>query len=215
MARNLIALLPLLLTCACAGTPSTPEIYLKNHNLPEAIPASFPHCYNYGCNKVENISLTTKEWNKIEMPFATKLTSADDEKAAIKKSIQNFENIVGKITGTENDIYGTFRHVGFAQQDCIDESTNTTIYLSLLHQRGNLKFHTPSAPDTRMPFFNGGIWPHRTAVMIENETQIPWAVDSWFHDNGFPPEIIPLAQWKSGWKPQKNLRKPGASFINP
>ncbi len=32
-----------------------------------------------------------------------------------------------------------------------------------------------------------------------------YAVDSWFHDNGVPAEIVPLPDWLSGWMPRESL----------
>ena len=40
--------------------------------------------------------------------------------------------------------------------------------------------------------------------MEEIETGQKYAVDSWFEDNGHPAHIVPLIEWKKGWKPQKD-----------
>ncbi|MCB1563671.1 MAG: hypothetical protein KDJ75_08870, partial [Alphaproteobacteria bacterium] len=126
-----------------------------------------------------------------------------------------FERVVGPRAGTDDDVFGTFGKVGPGQHDCIDESTNTTVYLSLLNQKGLIRFHSISAPDTRSPLFMRGRWPHRTAVVFENGTGTAYAVDSWFHDNGFDAEVVPLQRWKEGWKPEKNLRKRRDFVANP
>lgn len=91
------------------------------------------------------------------------------------------------------------------QHDCVDESLNTTIYLTLLERKGLLKFHSVGTPTVRLPLIHAGRWPHQTATMIDTQSQIPYAVDSWFHDNGFPAEIIALEKWKKGWKPDAIL----------
>jgi hypothetical protein len=44
-------------------------------------------------------------------------------------------------------------------------------------------------------------WPHNTAVLIENGTGASYAVDSWFFANGVEPAIVPLDEWKAGWRP--------------
>jgi hypothetical protein len=64
-----------------------------------------------------------------------------------------------------------------------------------------IHFHDVLSPTGRFPVFHGGRWPHQTAVIQEVDTKNSYAVDSWFHDNGHPPEIVPLKQWKKGWKP--------------
>ncbi|MCW8890369.1 MAG: hypothetical protein OQL20_06910, partial [Sedimenticola sp.] len=85
------------------------------------------------------------------------------------------------------------------RMDCIDESTNTTNYLYMIQQAGALRWHHLKEPVTRGFFFFG--WPHTTAVIQQQDTKTEWAVDSWFHDNGIAPEIIPLKQWAAGWNP--------------
>lgn len=44
-------------------------------------------------------------------------------------------------------------------------------------------------------------WPHTTAVISETVSGRRFAVDSWFHDNGQPPEIVALDIWRWGWSP--------------
>jgi len=204
--RGLLAALPLILS-ACSLPPATPENYLQTKGLPDATLASFPHCYNYGCDKVVQVSLKEEDWQDIEALFVPPSQNAEEERKRISRAIGLFERMIGPITGTQNDVYGTFGNIGTGQHDCIDESTNTTIYLSLLAQKGYLYFHLVSAPDTRSPLFISGRWPHRTAVIIEKSSKAAYGVDSWFHDNGFDAEIVPLPAWKEGWKPAENLRK--------
>jgi len=44
--------------------------------------------------------------------------------------------------------------------------------------------------------------PHTTAVIQEKSNFEKYAVDSWYQDNGEDPFIVPLANWKAGWKPE-------------
>lgn len=196
------ALLSLFLLQACASS-FTQYDYLKKQNIPKPAQHEFPHCYRYGCDKITTVNFTESDWHKIETIF--KNQSAAQERSSIAKSIGAFERIVGAKTGTKADIHGTFKASGPYQQDCIDESTNTTIYLSILDQRELLKHHTVRAPETRLPLIHAGTWPHRTALIQEKQSQKLYAVDSWFHDNGVPAEVIPLKQWKKGWTVEENL----------
>ncbi|MBU6235894.1 MAG: hypothetical protein KGQ41_08615, partial [Alphaproteobacteria bacterium] len=100
------------------------------------------------------------------------------------------------------DVRDTYIQGGMFQQDCVDESTNTTTYLRLLEMKGWLKFHTVSAPNSRLFLTSGNLGPHSTAVIEDKKTKAKFAVDSWYHDNGEPAEIVDLQEWKSGWKPQ-------------
>lgn len=151
--------------------------------------------------------LTEKEWTNIHMLFTPAPQSAAQERERISQSIALFETYVGARTGTEVDGYGTFRNMGNFHHDCVDESTNTTVYLIMLRDRGLITFHTLAAPDTRFPLINGGRWPHKTAVIRDTRTHDRYAVDSWFHDNGFPAEVISMNSWKKGWKPEENFER--------
>lgn len=198
---------------ACSSGEFTQYDYLKKHDIPKPSQEEFSQCYRYGCDKIATVKLSSQEWLTIDNHFAQQPDSAEQERENIRQAIGTFEKIVGEKTGTKADIYGTFRASGPYQQDCIDESTNTTIYLSLLEQRGLLNYHTVLAPQSRVPLIHSGRWPHRTAQIQDTQTKIKYAVDSWFHDNGFPAEIVPMALWKKGWKAEENLRQGSASDV--
>ncbi|MCB1555996.1 MAG: hypothetical protein KDJ15_01650, partial [Alphaproteobacteria bacterium] len=144
------------------------------------------------------------EWESIAALFPAQRDAAR-ERSAIARAIGRFEEIVGARNGTSADKSGTFAGTGkTGQHDCIDESTNTTMYLTLLEKEGILRFHGVSGPLSRTPFTTlgqGKLWPHQTAVIREIADGKSYAVDSWFHDNGHPAEIVPLATWRAGWAP--------------
>lgn len=190
---------------ACAGGNNID--YLEMRDIPAPTIESFTHCYNYGCAKRETIKMPATTLKKIKSHFTPRPKDADAEKKAIIQSLQTLEQDIGEIVGTKNDKRGTFRtyqddsiESKSFQQDCIDESTNTTTYLTLLNNLGYLKFHSPAFPATRQPF-SGGNWWHQTATIVNNETGIRYAVDTWFEDNGKAGYIVPLHEWKDGWKP--------------
>lgn len=193
-------LLTFLLLTSCSGIG--PEAYLAQHGVTAPVPQSFGHCRAYGCSKVDTVSLSKEQWHSIEKLFAGSSGDAAAERAIIAQAIGRFEQIVGKITGTEEDIAGTYKKFGLYQQDCVDESINTTIYLSLLQQKGLIKFHRTGTPTARTIFTTARPGPHQTAVLIEKDTGARYAADSWFHDNGYPAEIVPLQEWKWGWRPE-------------
>lgn len=113
------------------------------------------------------------------------------------------EKIVGGLTGTEEDVRGTFRKTGRLQLDCVDESTNTTAYLIAFAERGYLKHHTVEGPSSRFLLHGRPGWPHQTAVIKETETGQRYAIDSWFYDNGHPAVSVPLEEWSDGWTPRR------------
>ena len=183
---------------ACATQNSSPNIYFRKNDLQPPVLNSFPHCRGGGCTKVDTVSLKPADTIRIKKLFPAR--NAQAERRQIARAIGEWEKIVGRRTGTFRDTGDSYSGDPF-QQDCVDESTNTTVYLALMQQMGLLKFHTVNAPQSRAPLFSGRFGPHRTAQIEDRKTHMRYAVDSWFHDNGRPAEIIDMKSWKSGWRP--------------
>lgn len=200
--RKLLLTLALPLTISACAMDHNAQDYLAAKNL-RLHGDTLPHCYNYGCQKTVQITLSEPEWLEIRAVMAPPTENAAAERNKIAAAIALFEQFVGAHAGTNHDKSGTFKGMGarHPQLDCIDESINTTIYLIALQDRGLLLHHTVGAPTTRTPLLSPVGWPHRTAVITDKEMGHLYAVDSWFHDNGTRPEIITLKQWKDGWKP--------------
>lgn len=192
----------ILILAGCASPQSTPDAYLAGRGLAKETPARFTHCQGYGCLKKTHITMTDKDWTPFVKIFKPKPKNAEQERERITRAVGLFERKMGAITGTHADKAGTFGSTGPGQMDCVDESTNTTIYLSLLEQKELLKFHEVHAPTSRVPIIHAGSWPHQTAVIAEKKTGVLYAVDSWFRDNGASADIAPLKTWKEGWKPE-------------
>lgn len=162
--------------------------------------AAFEVCFGGGCAEVRSLALTTTEWQKVMAIFVNPPINAQQERQLIAKGVAQLETIVGEKIGTSNDLAGTFFKGRLSgQQDCNDESINTTTYMRLMHQAGLLKRHQIEDTSTRNFFFNG--WPHSSAVIRDSSTNTQFAVDSWFYDNGAPPVIVPLSEWKAGFRP--------------
>lgn len=203
----LIVILSLIIV-GCSVSEDSHKAYLIKKNVPLSADNQFSHCRAYGCKEIDRVALSKKQWHKIERTFHPHAKTAEIERKQIAKAIAVFEQEVGKLTGTKVDHYGTFKKLGTHQQDCVDESVNTTIYLDLLMQRGLLKFHSVQSPEARFPLIHAGRWPHQSAVITELENAKSYAVDSWFHDNGYDAEVIPLSEWKRGWKPETHKQNP-------
>lgn len=194
----------LLISCGAAGNYKD---YLRMHNIPPPTPENFIHCHSYGCQTPVQVALPNTTKDKVKKLFTPAVKNAQAEREKIAQAIKIFETDIGALTGTDNDKRGTFRlyeeEIEGLQQDCIDESTNTTIYLGLMDEIGFLKFHKPIFPANRQPFLGGAPWWHQTAVIQDIETHEKFAVDSWFRDNGHAAFIVPLQEWKEGWMAPK------------
>ncbi len=201
-------LMGLLALCACEHElyPSMTS-YMQGKALPAPTIQSFPHCQNYGCRLYKNVMLNDADWNTIVRSFGSPAKNAAQEREKIAKTIAVFEQIVGPLTETDGDRRGTFVQTGAGQLDCVDESTNTTIYMTLLAQKKLILFHEINQPQVRYPIISGRGWMHQTAVITEKDTGAQYAVDSWFDDNGAPARVIPLQEWHDGWHPDDGLSR--------
>ena len=193
MTRLLLAIAAIQMS-ACAGMRAAA------FTAPAPTPRNIPVCSGYGCANIDTVRLDEAEWRAVRARFHPRADSPAAERRLLAGAIGQLERSVGPKTGTEGDKGGTFPGMFEAgQMDCIDESTNTTVYLRLLAAEGLLRWHTVGEPVTRGYFVFG--WPHTTATIREKNSADEYAVDSWFFDNGAEPVIIPLEQWRDGWNP--------------
>ena len=178
------------------------DTFVREDIITEPAYDHFSVCHAHGCAELDQIGLSATEWKSLQQVFRRKTTSPERERALIALAIARFETLAGKRTGTWNDKGGDLKGLGQdGQMDCIDESINTTTYLRILQRAGLLHWHTVEDRSTRGWFVRG--WPHTTAVIRDTRSGELYAVDSWFEDNGKPPYIVPLKQWKNGWEPGK------------
>lgn len=203
MKKSASILILCLALSACAGSGDGRYApYLARKGVTRLAPDGFDHCHGYGCRLIGKAALTDGDWQDIEPLFVAN-RSAEEERVAIASAIGIFEQKIGERTGTSADKGGTYVQLGDNQHDCVDESVNTTIYLSLLDGHGLLRHHTAGTPTARIPPFSRGLGPHQTAIITDTGSSDRFAVDSWFHDNGVPAEIVPLDAWFFGWRPGK------------
>ncbi|MFM1891730.1 MAG: hypothetical protein RLZ44_807 [Pseudomonadota bacterium] len=203
MWRELATLSGFALLAGCAATPHEAyhQMALQQGMIATPTPAQFSVCHQHTCAAVDRVGLSASDWLAVRRIFAPAAADAAAERAQIAAAVAQLERLIAPQIGAENDRGGNLAGVGAggSQLDCVDESTNTTTYLTLLEQDGLLRWHSVVPRATRNFVIFG--WPHTTAVIREHGSEERWAVDSWFHDNGAPPEIVPLAQWRDGWSP--------------
>lgn len=191
------------LLAACSHAPSG-ELVRDYGHLNEG-PERFGVCMGYGCAEIHMTSLSAAEWDRVRATFGTPADAAG-EREAIARAIGLIERLVGPRTGSDNDAPGAaiinFRREG--QMDCIDEAFNSTSYLRFLERDGLLRFHRVGLPVRRGSFVDR--WPHNAATIAETDgDRRAYVVDSWFHGNGVPPEVLPLERWMAGWSPDRAL----------
>ncbi len=78
------------------------------------------------------------------------------------------------------------------RMDCVDNASNTTNYLNVLHDLGLLPGWSMESPQVRNVL---SLSVHWTAVVVDTQSATSWSVDSWYRPNGQLPFIMPLADW--------------------
>ncbi|MDZ7839442.1 MAG: hypothetical protein U5R46_01270 [Gammaproteobacteria bacterium] len=80
------------------------------------------------------------------------------------------------------------------RMDCVDNASNTTTYLNVLHDLGLLPGWSMGEPRIRQRFSDLVHW---TAVVIDSGGGDSWSVDAWLRPNGHLPFVMPLKAWES------------------
>ena len=202
LSKRSLVLVCALIAAGCTNTGSA-DRFLTKYADPDPSLEAVLICHGYGCKRQDTVDLRLA-WPRLVAAMTEPAPDAATERANIAVTIGAFEAEVGAMIGTHEDVGGTFE--GFAkpgQLDCIDETSNTTTVLELLDEGGLLVWHEVRGPMSRFFVYDG--WPHTTAVIVETATGEAFAVDSWFHDNGQPAEIVPLEMWVAGWGPDTIL----------
>jgi len=178
--------------------PIYADTFIRDDLILNPTPSRFNICHGGTCEKIAYASLDDQQWQVIKNIFKNNKT-ARKERENIRLAVAKMEKFVGEITNTYNDKAENISDKQLNHyMDCIDESTNTSLYLTMMKNDELIKFHTIQDRENRGLFFNG--WPHTTAVIKEKGTNDSYAVDSWFLDNGEQPFIVPLHEWLDGWR---------------
>lgn len=170
--------------CASAPERGEPPIGLD----------AVPLVYGRGRAVVTSFSVGPDRWEELSAFFEPPSETSAQERERIRSAVALLERIAGEQTPTRNDKAKNSTGVAQdrGQQDCVDESTNTTAYLRLLRERGLLRWHSLERPRWRAPWLFDS---HRTAVIRDLVDGRLYAVDSWVLDNGEPPVVQELGAW--------------------
>lgn len=197
----MLAGLGLLLLAGCSASGGNYDSLMAEREVAGARRDAFSICHGHGCRLRTQVALTELEWDAVDDLFADPAADARIERGRIAMAIGILESAVGPKAGTAEDRGGTFNALsGNDQFDCYDETTNTSVYLTLLAKAGLLKWHRLEGWAGRGALIDGA-WPHQTAVVVEIASGRAYAVDSWFEDNGRAAHVVPLEEWRAGWRP--------------
>jgi len=161
-------------------------------------PPPFSVCVDFHCRTTAQVALSGAQWQRVGARFQS-LATAGAEREAIRRAIALLETLAGRVAGTWRDKGRNVLVDGReGQLDCIAESRNTTTFLRLLENAGLLHWHSVEHRVRRRRWLVSEHW---TAVIREHASGRLFSVDSWYLDNGQPPCIQPLADWRDARYP--------------
>jgi len=162
-------------------------------------------CYNWSCATRETVFFSAKEMAGVKEEMAVcSGDSLHDRLQRLRIGVWQMEALAERfqpllandtaINDQDQDLVG--------RMDCIDNSTNTTTYLNILRDVGQIPDWSISAPEVRDRFLFELV--HWTAVVTDQKDGRPWSIDAWYRPNGHLPFVMTLADWtqkKLGWNP--------------
>lgn len=177
-------------------------------------------CYNWSCARRETMTFSSSDMALLKEHIATcSGTSLYDRLQQVRIGVWQMELLAEMNQPLlANDLaINDFEVAIKGGTDCVDNSSNTTTYLNILSEIGELPGWTVSLPKVRKRFDVTAV--HWTAVIIDTESGLPWSVDSWYRPNGHLPMVMPLQSWideKKAWEPpfdRLNLTPPSISEL--
>jgi len=198
-----VAVVALFVT-GCSTVPGAPPPIITDNLQPEATWEKFTFCGGFGCTDPQAVTFSTEEATAISKRFNSVADNPQAERQAVRSAIAEMESIAGARTGYDGDRGRTFSGMLRAGQlDCYSEAINTSNFLAILVNAGLIHHHTLAGPVLRGLSAHTSLnFTHATATIRDNETGERLVVDSWFHDNGEPPEILPVTLWLQDWNPE-------------
>lgn len=171
----------------------------------------FPYCSQISCRKVDYVQLPSLLLEEIEIELG-QVDSASNERMVLAEIIGKIRMVAMKKSHTEfflgahlmTDNFGyrfnlcesrklnDIKRVGNFT-DCWDNSHNTSMILYLLEKKGWLRFHQLNDIQLRWSLFS---WQHYSGSLKEKSTGSIYIVDTWYTDEGLPPLILPIKEWK-------------------
>ena len=160
-------------------------------------------CYDYSCAREAIAEIDDATLARIGVNLS-QAQNADDERVRLARAVADLYVAAGQQTPIWRD-RGENVHDDRDQpgaMDCIDHSTNTTAFLRLMEGAGLLRFHRVIGRLRRSEYLISDHW---TARVAEHGTGAEFSVDTWFFEPGVPAVIMPIAEWRAGGVPNRNL----------
>ena len=152
-------------------------------------------CHGFGCNISSKISLSRSEWHSVIDWLNKPSPDAKTEREQIRQAIGWMEVVVGRHGPGRQDRALDLQHVDtrIGQMDCVDESVNTTKYLTMFEQENLLQWHRVVERIQRRALFDA----HWASQIEETSSGSRYVIDSWFQDNGMLPNVQSSRDWSN------------------
>ena len=176
-------------------TPEQAELYTSvSINPPSA--STMTVCYGFVCRRRYELDFSAADRRQLTQIMAAGKASAIAERAAVRKAVVWFDRRVGPAIGTTQRVANADIRAGnnAGNYDCWDTTRNVSSLLLVLQEWGLLKFHTVSNPRYRGNFLIGQLH-HNTAVLMEKDSKMEWAVDMWPVKYADPPDVKQVETW--------------------
>mgnify|MGYP001814693017 FL=1 len=182
------------------SSPLSPKYVIDQHGY-----VTLRICYNWSCARRETMTFTPDDMDLLRSRMALcPGTSLEDRLQRVRIGIWQMESLAQKYQPVLANDHAINKYESelIGRMDCVDNASNTTTYLQILRDIGELAGWTVSTPEVRDRFNLRGV--HWTAVITDKESELQWSVDSWFRPNSHLPLVMPLQSWideKKAWEP--------------
>lgn len=207
-----VSLLGIPLTSAAqAPMRANTEPLQPEYQLHEDGSVSLRVCYNASCAGQKTMTFTADDMQQVFAQMDVCPTnSVEYGLQRVRIGIWQMELLARKYyPPLGNDLPVNDQEFGVeGRTDCVDNSSNTTTFLSVLQDLGQLPGWSVQSPSVRKPWDINRV--HWTAVAKDSGSKL-WSVDSWFRRHGHLPFVMPLGNWKReelAWEGVHNARNP-------
>ena len=202
LARGLLAVALAMLAAGCAPPPPQ-SVYLNEYESlyggREPTPSDFFTCYHWECKSIARVSLSPEEWAEAMAPLAANAPDPRSERKQIARGVVVMERLTGERMAASKEERGEFFGGDSDQLDCIDDSINTWVYMTMLEHEGLLVHHTVGGIAHGGSMLTMDV--RNSAVLVVKETGESFAIDPTQAKDGGPPPTFPLALWEGDWPP--------------
>lgn len=162
-------------------------------------------CFNWSCARREMLTFSAQDMAEVgrQMSFCGDKMLAH-RLQRIRIGIWQMELLAQKyqpLLANDRAINNQDQNVE-GRTDCVDNASNTTVFLHVLEDLSLLPQWKVAAPQVRAMISIVGV--HWTAVVTDQSGGGYWSVDSWYRPHGHLPMVMPLDEWAAGnkgWEP--------------